>query len=167
MVMKRFGVVIVAVASFVAGCSGARTDAGASSEADRAAVEKTTAAFHDALRSNDLEKFMAYVAEDVVFMPIGEPAVRGKAAMRTWMEGFLGQYRTSSLTLANREVFVGNGWATELGTYEWELMPAGGGSPQTDRGNYMQVWRQHSDQTWRFAREVYNSSVPPADATTK
>ena len=164
--MTRFGV-LVGVASLVAACSEARTDGAASSEADRGAVETTTTAFHDALRSNDLEKFMAYVADDVVFMPIGEPAVRGKAAMRKWMEGFLGQYRTSSLTLANREVLVGNGWATELGTYDWELTPAGGGSPQTDRGNYMQVWRQQSDKTWLFAREVYNSSVPPADATTK
>jgi hypothetical protein len=67
--MKRFGVIIVAVASLVAACSGARTDAAASSEVDRAAVEKTTAAFHEALRSNDLEpdQFIGSIAGLVKF----------------------------------------------------------------------------------------------------
>lgn len=76
--------------------------------------------------------------------------------------GFVAQYRTASLTLADREVLLGNGWAVELGTFEWGLTPAAGGASMLDRGNYMQVWQQQSDQQWRFAREVYNSSVPPA-----
>ena len=116
---------------------------------------------------NDLETFMSYVAEDVFFMPPGEPAVRGRDAVRKWMTAFLAQYRTSSLTLADREVLVGSGWAVELGTFEWGLQPAAGGSPVVDRGNYIQVWKEEGDKTWRFAREVYNSSVPPAPAAVK
>jgi ketosteroid isomerase-like protein len=110
---------------------------------------------------------MSYVAEDVVFMPPGEGAVRGREAVRQWMTGFLAQYRTSSLTLADREMFVGSGWAVELGTFEWALQPVAGGSPLVDRGNYMQVWKEQGDKTWRFAREVYNSSVPPAPSPAK
>jgi hypothetical protein len=82
-------------------------------------------------------------------------------------DGFLAQYRTSSLTLADREVLVGSGWAVELGTFEWALQPAAGGSPVVDRGSYMQVWKQQGDKSWRFAREVYNSAVPPAAAAAK
>jgi len=128
--------------------------------ADRNAVERATAAFHQALRANDLETFMSYVAEDVLFMPPGEPPVRGREAVRRWMTGFLAQYRTSSLTLADREVLVGSGWAVELGKFEWALQPAAGGAAVVDRGNYMQAWKRQLDGTWRFAREVYNSSVP-------
>ena len=40
-------------------------------------------------------------------------------ALRTWMTGLLPQYRTSSLTLADRKVLVGSGWAVELGAFEW------------------------------------------------
>jgi len=58
---------------------------------DRAAVEAATAAFHQALRTNDLGTFMSYVAEDVFFMPTGEPPVRGRDAMRTWTTAFLAQ----------------------------------------------------------------------------
>jgi hypothetical protein len=66
------------------------------------------------------------------------------------------------LTQADREVLVCDGWAVELGTFEWTLQPAAGGSAVVDRGNYMQVWQQQRDKKWRFAREVYNSSAPPA-----
>ena len=135
--------------------------------ADRAAVDSATTAFHQALRTNDLETFMSYVAEDVFFMPPGEPPIRGRDAVRQWMTGFLAQYRTSSLTLADREVLVGGGWAVELGTFVWALQPTAGGSAVVDRGNYMQVWKLQSDKTWRFAREVYNSSVPPAPVAPK
>jgi uncharacterized protein (TIGR02246 family) len=127
---------------------------------DKAAVESTTAAVHQALRSNDVERFMNYVADDVLFMPPGEPPVRGREAVRQWITRFLMQYRTSNLILADREVFVGGRWAVEVGTFEWALQPAAGGAAVVDRGNYMQVWKQQDDKTWRFAREVYNSSVP-------
>jgi len=110
---------------------------------------------------------MSYVAEDVFFMPPGEAPVRGRDAVRKWMTGFLAQYRTSSLTLADREVLVGSGWAVELGTFEWVLRPAAGGSAVVDRGNYMQVWKEEGDKRWRFAREVYNSSIPPAPVAAK
>jgi uncharacterized protein (TIGR02246 family) len=132
----------------------------ADAPATRAAVEAATAAFHQALRTNDAETFMSYVAEDVVLMPPGEAAVRGKDGVRAWYSSFLQQYRTSSLTLADREVFVGDGWAVEIGTFEWGLTPAAGGSPVIDRGNYMQVWKSLPDGQWRFEREVWNSSLP-------
>jgi len=59
---------------------------------------------------------------------VRQPVVgRGKAAMRTWYTGFLSAFRTTKLTLSDREVFVGDGWASELGQYEWGLQPAAGG----------------------------------------
>lgn len=129
---------------------------------EKAKVEAATKDFHDALRANELERFMHYVADDVVFMPPGEAPSRGKEAVRAWMVAFLGQYRTTTLTLADREVFVGDGFAVELGTYDWGLAPTAGGAATVDRGNYMQVWTKDASGQWRFAREIYNSSVPPA-----
>jgi uncharacterized protein (TIGR02246 family) len=150
--------------TLVVGCNCPKppSDASTLSAPTRAAVESATTAFHHALRTNDTATFLSYIAEDVVMMPPGEPPVQGKDAMRAWYAGFLTQYRTSSLTLDDREVFVGAGWATELGTYQWGLTPAGGGAPVLDRGHYMQVWRQQPDGQWRFAREIWNSSAPPS-----
>jgi uncharacterized protein (TIGR02246 family) len=167
--MKRHLVAVILTVSTMAGCSGAPPASSSQTAAvdDSAGIERATAAFHQALRTNDLETFMAYVAEDVFFMPPGEPPVRGRDAVRNWITAFLAQYRTSSLTLADREVRVGSGWAVELGTFEWTLQPAAGGSAVVDRGNYMQVWQRQGDTAWRFAREVYNSSVPPAPVAPK
>lgn len=167
MTRHLFAVALVAVTLGACTASPPASVAGIVGVSGRAAVEGATAAFHQALRTNDLETFMSYVAEDVSFMPPGEPPVRGRDAVRQWLTGFLAQYHTSSLTLADREVLVGSGWAVELGTFEWALQPAAGGSAIVDRGNYMQVWQEQSDKTWRFAREVYNSSVPPAPVTAK
>jgi uncharacterized protein (TIGR02246 family) len=130
-------------------------------DAALAEVEAATAEFHQALRTNDAAKLFAYVAEDVVMTPPGEGPVCGKEAMQAWYAGFLSQVRTTSLTLADREVFVGTGWAVEKGAHEWVVEPVGGGEAVVDHGNYMQVWRRAPDGRWLFAREIWNSAAPP------
>jgi len=145
----------------LAGCQGPKAPLGATA----AGVEKATAAFHEALRTNDAETFLSFVADDVVMMPPGEAPVRGKDALRAWYAAFLSQNRTSSLVLGDREVLVGEGFAVELGSFEWGLVPAAGGSPTVDRGHYMQVWNRQPDGQWRFAREIWNSSAPTEAAT--
>jgi ketosteroid isomerase-like protein len=133
----------------------------------RAAVEAATAAFHQALRTNDADALFEYVADDVLMMPPGEPAVRGKGAMREWYAGFLSHYHTTSLTLSDPEVLVGDGWAAELGSYEWGLEPAAGGELVLDRANYMQLWKSQPDGQWRFEREIWNSSAPASPPTVE
>lgn len=133
----------------------------------RESVEATTAAFHQALRTNDAPALFEYVADDVLLMPPGEAEVRGKGAMREWYAGFLSQYHTTSLTLSDRELFVGDGWAVELGSYEWGLEPAAGGERVLDRGHYMQLWKSQPDGHWRFAREIWNSSAPASPPATE
>ena len=145
------------------GCGGAK----APSSAARAEVESATAAFHQALRTNDTDAFMSYVADDVVLMPPGEAAVRGKPAMQAWYATFLSQYRTSSLTLSGRQVLVGEGFAVEVGAFEWGLTPVVGGAPVVDRGNYMQVWKRQPDGSWRFEQEIWNSSASAAQPAVK
>jgi uncharacterized protein (TIGR02246 family) len=152
----------VSLVAFV-GCNGPTR----SSSAATADFEKTTAAFHEALRTNDAETFLSFVAADVVMMRPGESPVRGKDALRAWYASFLSQYQTSSLTLGDREVFVGEEFAVESGSFEWALIPVAGGAPVVDRGNYLQVWRRQPDGQWRFEREIWNSSAPESPPAAK
>jgi uncharacterized protein (TIGR02246 family) len=167
--MTRCALIIVLSVWALVGCAkpGPSASGVGATAATRSAVEAATAAFHQALRTNDVETFLSYVAEDVLLMPPGEAVVRGKDAMRAWYEGFLSHYRTSSLILSDREVLVGDGWAVELGTYEWGLAPVNGGDPVLDRGNYMQVWKPQPDGRWQFLREIWNSSLPAASPDAK
>jgi ketosteroid isomerase-like protein len=159
---------LLATAICTVGCAEAPTaSAPAGAPELRTSVEASTAAFHQALRTNDVETFMSYVADDVVLMPPGEAPVRGKAEVRRWYETFLSQYRTSSLLLTDKEVFVGGDWAAERGAYEWGLTPTAGGAPVVDRGSYLQIWARQPQGEWRFAREIYNSSVPAPLPGTK
>jgi ketosteroid isomerase-like protein/uncharacterized membrane protein YphA (DoxX/SURF4 family) len=97
--------------------------------AQRSAFEASTTAFHQALRTDHADSLFMYVADDVVLMLPGESVVRGKNAMRDWYAGFLSQYRTASLTLANREVFVSGEWAVELGSYDGGSHPRPAAQP--------------------------------------
>jgi len=141
-------------------CSPSSRPAAEDAAATKSTVETTTAAFHQALRTNDSVAFMSYIDDSVNMMPPGEGPVRGRETLRAWYSSFLSQYHTSSLTLGNREVIVGDAWAVEIGTYEWGLTPTAGGAAVVDKGNYMQVWKKQPDNTWKFAREIWNSSIP-------
>jgi ketosteroid isomerase-like protein len=136
-------------------------------QALRADFEKVTAAFHQALRMNDPEGLFVYVAEDVAMMPPNEMPVRGKSAMQTWYRTFLSAFRTTTLMLSDREVTVSDSWATELGQYEWGLQPRAGGDLVVDKGNYMQIWKRGPDGSWRFFREIWNSSIATAPPVNK
>ena len=161
-ILRLLSVTALSLAS-LAGCNGPK----APSSAARADVERATGAFHEALRTNDAQTFLSFVAEDVVMMPPGEAPIRGKDALRAWYAAFLSQYRTSSLTLGEREVLVGEGFAVEIGSFEWGLIPAAGGSPVLDRGSYMQVWKRQPDGQWRFEREIWNSAAPASAPEVK
>ena len=130
--------------------------------AAREALEAASEAFDGALKIDDADGVMAHVAQDVLMMPPGEAPVRGKAAMRAWYEGLLSQYRTVSLDLTEREILVGDAWAVVSGRHVWTMAPRAGGASFTDTGSYVQVWQRQPDGRWLFAREIWNSSVPPA-----
>ncbi len=125
-------------------------------------LDAASQAFDEALKKHDVEAVFAHMTDDVVMMPPGEPTLRGKAAAREWYSWLLSQYKTSSLVLTQREVIVGEGVGAVIGAHEWILKPVAGGEPVVDRGSYMQVWKQQADGRWLFAREIWNSSAPPA-----
>jgi ketosteroid isomerase-like protein len=131
----------------------------------QAGVDSAASRLLIALRTNSPDSLMALMTEDVVLMPPNEPVLKGKAAVRAWYDQFLTQLRTSDLTITDREVLIGDEWATELATFEWALVPVAGVPASIDRGSYAQVWRREPDGRWLFARELWNSTTSPATAS--
>lgn len=121
----------------------------------------TTGAFHQTLRANDLAGFASFLDPSAVIAPPAEPPIQGKNNVTTWYKSFLAKYRTSSLQLFDKENFVGRDWAVEFGRFSWGLSPTDGSTAVLDHGTYMQVWKRQANGSWRFAREVWNSSPPP------
>ena len=129
--------------------------------AAQAGVDSVADRLLAALRSDSPDSLLALMTEDVVLMPPHEPVLRGKAAVRTWYEQFVKQMRTSSLTIADRELLIGGDYATEVASFEWTLAPVTGGEPIVDRGSYIQVWHRQPDGRWLFKRELWNGTAPP------
>lgn len=113
-----------------------------------------------ALRNDNPDSLLALMADDLLLMPPNEPVLKGKVAVRTWYEHLLTQLRTNSLIVTDREVRVDGDLATEVATFEWALAPVAGGSPVSDRGHYIQVWRHEPDGRWLLSREMWNSTIP-------
>jgi ketosteroid isomerase-like protein len=115
-----------------------------------------------ALRTDAPDSLLALLTDDVVIMPPNEAILRGKPTVRTWYEQFVGQMRTKSLELSNRELVITGDQATEVSQFVWTLTPIAGGEPVVDRGSYMQIWRRQPDGRWLFSRELWNSTGAPA-----
>ena len=105
--MTRCVSLVVLAVVIAAGCSESRlaSQPESSTPSAKAGVEAASAAFHQALRTNDVETFMAYIADDVVLAPPGEAPVRGKMGVRTWYEAFLSQYHQPVIPYAAKIAF--------------------------------------------------------------
>lgn len=55
-----------------------------------ASVEQAAhGAYLAAINSNDVDKLMAELTDDIVYQAPGRPAIAGKAAVREWINGYL------------------------------------------------------------------------------
>ena len=125
-----------------------------------AGIDSAASRLLAALRTESPDSLLALLADDVILMPPNEPVLKGKAAVRTWYEQFVGQMRTASLNVTDREVLVGGDYATEVAAFEWTLVPVAGGPQVVDRGSYIQVWHRQPDGRWLFSHELWNSTAP-------
>jgi ketosteroid isomerase-like protein len=78
----------------------------------------------------------------------------------SWSRHFLNQFRVQ-FSLAVDEVRVLGEWAFERGGYTISLDPKAGGPAMQDIGKYITVYQRKAGDTWRMARDIWNSSNPP------
>ena len=130
------------------------------SEADLAAIDKVRAAHVAALNAGDAEAWLAQFTEDAVQMPPNAPANVGRTMIGSWTKGFLDQFRLQ-FALAVEEIRVLDDWAIERGGYTVSLHPKTGGRPMQEIGKYLTVYERKPGDTWRMARDIWNTSNPP------
>jgi ketosteroid isomerase-like protein len=80
--------------------------------------------------------------------------------IRLWSQVFLEPFRLQ-FALEVDEVRVLGEWAFERGRYTISLFPKAGGRPMEDVGKYITVYQRQPGDTWRMARDIWNSSNPP------
>jgi uncharacterized protein (TIGR02246 family) len=127
---------------------------------DLEAIDRVRDAHVAALNAGDAEAWVAQFTDDGVQMPPNAPANVGRTMIGSWSQAFLAQFRLQ-FALAGDEVRVLGEWAFERGGYTISLHPKAGGSPMQDRGKYITVYQRTPGDTWRMARDIWNSSSPP------
>jgi ketosteroid isomerase-like protein len=116
----------------------------------RTAIEQDAAA----VRRADWDTITSMFTADAIRFPPHQPPIRGRAAMRAWLETFppIEEFAITADEIA------GVDWlAFVRGTY---AMTIGGATPVSDRGNYMGLMRKQPDGAWLWTTDMIASELP-------
>ena len=127
---------------------------------DRAIEHAAHGAYLAAINSNDLDRFMARLTEDVVFQMPGAHEIVGKKALRGWAAAYLAACQThwEKVSLG----FTVNGdWAFERYTYASTDTDRKTGTASHDTGKGIAIYRRGRDGQWRVAVDGWSSDKAP------
>jgi uncharacterized protein (TIGR02246 family) len=127
--------------------------------ADVAAIRDSTNVFAKAALAKDFATVAGLYTEDAVVNPPMAPAVKGRAAIRAWLEKFppLTEFKPSIVKVEGR-----GDLAYVLGNMSMTMTPAGAPAPVKDSGKYVEIRRKQADGKWLIAVDIFNSDAPPA-----
>lgn len=128
------------------------------SEADRTLIRRTAdsaLAFANATPADWPSYVQAYYAADAISLPANGPAQVGAAAITAAVSG-----TPPSLTFRWQLLEIDGYHDLAYVRGRWWVTPSTSPQP-VDSGNYLEVWRRQPQGTWRVARDMYASEVPP------
>lgn len=123
---------------------------------DKEAIERAMRIYESACNEGDLNKFLTTFTDDAVTLAPGLPAATGRENKTLAADHFFGPFNMA-MTLENDEVEVMGDWAFMRGHYTLTLTPKAGGDAIKDRGKYLDLLRRQADDSWKFARLIWNS----------
>jgi ketosteroid isomerase-like protein len=108
----------------------------------------------------DVERILSFWTDDARVYAPGLPVFRGKAALRSYVEGALaipGFHITWTTSAADLSP---DGQMAYMLSTNTVTMPGPQGQPVTTSGRAVTVWRRDSDRTWRCAVDIWNDGPP-------
>ena len=126
---------------------------------DEHTIREMEAAWSKAAEAKDLEKFLAFYAEDAVYLPPNQPALNG------WNNiggSLLTVFKDPAfwLTFQTRHLEAARSGdvAFTYGVYSMTFTGAKG-ERVSDTGKYMTIWKKQFDGRWKAAFVMYNSDL--------
>ena len=126
---------------------------GASAE-DLAAISRVHQQYVAAHNDSDADRLVALFTEDAVLMPMDEPSLSGRQAIREHYEEFFDQ-NPSAIELSPVETRVAGDWAFERIQVKVTL-PDGKGDDRHADVKYLWILQRQPDRSWKIARAIYN-----------
>lgn len=131
-------------------------------DAIRKTIEEFDAASKDAMmgEGKDMDKVMSYYAEDAVSMPPNMAPLKGREAIRSWMNQMMQSgMKMTSVKFSTSDLDAGGKVAYQVGSYEMAMEVPGMGEIMDD-GKYLSVWKQQQDGSWKVHAEIWNTNKP-------
>jgi len=133
--------------------------------ADEQAVRDADAAWSKAAGAKDVDKTVAFYADDAVVMPPNAERATTKEAIRKIWKDMLTDAKVS-WKATKVEVATSGDIAFISGSYEVTMNDVVTGKPVNDRGKYLEVWEKTADGSWKCGADIWNSDIPVVAKTS-
>ena len=120
---------------------------------DEQAIRTLVATWMEATRSEDLDRILELIDDDVVFIGAGRPVMRGKAPFVELSRARQGKARVAG-SVEVQEVRVFGEWAYVWNQLSVTVTPEGGGEPMRMAGPSMSILRKKPDGHWVAFRDA-------------
>lgn len=152
-------VTAAALLALTAGCSDSTVD----QEAEAQALMELSRKWSDQAASGNLEAVMEFWADDAVMLPPDAPILRGKEAIRGYVEaametpGFEISWEPISAHISDAGDMA---YMIERNVTEFD---GPDGNRVTIHGKVVTVWRRDGDGRWRNVVDMWNRAPAPTD----
>ena len=136
------------------------TTAAADSKLEKA-VRDADAEWSKVAAAKDLDKTVAFYADNAVVLPPNQPAVTNKDGIRNLWKGFLDSFIDISWKTTRVEVAKSGDMAVLTGTYEMTMKDG-----SKDKGKYCEVWQKKADGKWKVGIDMFSSDLPAQPASS-
>ena len=149
-------VAVATCACLVSATSEAQTGKGLS-QADISKIKQVSQIHVKAGLAKDWTMYADTFLADGVMYPPNDSAVKGRAAIRAWAEGFppVTEFKASTVEVQGHDDL-----AYAVGTYAITMLPPGAPRPVKDSGKFVEVLRRQADGKWLIAVDMFNSDLP-------
>jgi uncharacterized protein (TIGR02246 family) len=157
--MRMLNVVAFAACAWLVSLPSEPQTANGLSKTDVRKINEATQAAMTAALAKDFATWSALFLDDAAVYPPNEPAVKGRAAIRAWLEKLppITEFNLNNVKVEGREDL-----AYVLGTYTMTIAPPGAPGPVKDSGKFVTILHRQTDGRWLAVVDMFNSDLPAA-----
>jgi uncharacterized protein (TIGR02246 family) len=131
-------------------------------KADKAALDNITKISMQAFNEGNLEKYVALIADDAVWIPLEGSTLFGKDAIQKWYEAVFPSYQFN-VNFTTESTEIHGEFAFQYQVYKGIVTPKQGGGSLHLNNRALVVLRKQADGTWKIWKSIWNRNQEEKD----